>query len=379
MKKSKKLIILSVIIMILIFIGLIVFCWLTQSINGIKTATMSKEQIKSLLEKVEPTSISYENSNIDITSICSYSVDEFEKGFGSQVIKVRKSVDKKALRSKLNGIDLSEVEKIDTNKLAKEINYGGSTDLSNYITDKYSAEVTDRYKKLLNWSVSYNNGYKSPSTKSYIIVRKNGEIALLDGFFNIILNNLNQDYNTLGKAVSFKDHTGKKHKIKSPNSTWGDKIDINKERKFLVNAVKTGKSVKNREPEFEQKTGKLGNSYIEVSISKQKVWLVKNGKVVISSPCVTGRKGIHDTPKGVFHILERRSGKWLTGDNYRTWVNRWLRVTWRGIGLHDANWRSSFGGNIYKYNGSHGCINLPYNFIRKLFNKVSWGYPVVIH
>lgn len=50
-----------------------------------------------------------------------------------------------------------------------------------------------------------------------------------------------------------------------------------------------------------------------------------------------------------------------------------------GVGLHDAKWRSRFGGGIYENDGSHGCINLPAAFAEQLFNKVRRGTPVIIY
>ena len=35
-----------------------------------------------------------------------------------------------------------------------------------------------------------------------------------------------------------------------------------------------------------------------------------------------------------------------------------------------------FGGEIYKYNGSHGCINMPYYNVSKLYDMVQVGTPV---
>ena len=56
-----------------------------------------------------------------------------------------------------------------------------------------------------------------------------------------------------------------------------------------------------------------------------------------------------------------------------------MGVTWNGIGLHDSSWRTEFGGDIWKTNGSHGCINMPKNKIPQLFNMVEVGMPVVMH
>ena len=50
-----------------------------------------------------------------------------------------------------------------------------------------------------------------------------------------------------------------------------------------------------------------------------------------------------------------------------------------GIGLHDATWRSQFGGNIYVSNGSHGCVNLPYKVAEIIFNNIDGNMPIVCY
>lgn len=50
-----------------------------------------------------------------------------------------------------------------------------------------------------------------------------------------------------------------------------------------------------------------------------------------------------------------------------------------GIGLHDATWRSSFGGEIYKNSGSHGCINLPLKAAEEIYEHVYDGIPIICY
>ncbi|MEI3138955.1 MAG: L,D-transpeptidase [Lachnospiraceae bacterium] len=50
-----------------------------------------------------------------------------------------------------------------------------------------------------------------------------------------------------------------------------------------------------------------------------------------------------------------------------------------GIGLHDANWRSSFGGSIYQTNGSHGCVNLPRSAAKEIYERVYDGIPIICY
>ena len=50
-----------------------------------------------------------------------------------------------------------------------------------------------------------------------------------------------------------------------------------------------------------------------------------------------------------------------------------------GEGLHDATWRSEFGGEIYKTNGSHGCVNLPFHSAELMYPELYVGYPVIVY
>ena len=118
-------------------------------------------------------------------------------------------------------------------------------------------------------------------------------------------------------------------------------------------------------------------TYIKVSISKQKLWYYKNGKLKKTSSVVTGMKNEHDTPKGLFVIRSKARKIYLIGEDYRSYVNYWMPF-YGGYGLHDATWRSYFGGDIYKYNGSHGCVNLPYNVAKYLYEHVPMGTIVKI-
>ena len=123
----------------------------------------------------------------------------------------------------------------------------------------------------------------------------------------------------------------------------------------------------------------IGNTYVEVSIPQQHLWYYQDGKVVLECAVVTGQVGVHDTPLGCYYITQMINGTYLTGEEYNNWVNRWMRLTVDGIGIHDANWRTSFGGDIYKTDGSHGCVNMPNLKAAELYKAVDLGTVVVIH
>lgn len=122
---------------------------------------------------------------------------------------------------------------------------------------------------------------------------------------------------------------------------------------------------------------KRKNPYITVSISNQTLTYYEYGEVVLTSPVVTGIN--NGTPTGSFMVLNKARNVTLKGADYESFVNYWIAFKGSAYGLHDASWRSNFGGTIYKYNGSHGCVNMPYYKVQELYNLVDIGTPVYIN
>ena len=122
-----------------------------------------------------------------------------------------------------------------------------------------------------------------------------------------------------------------------------------------------------------------GGSYVEVDLTSQKLWLYKNGERIVSTNLVSGcvAEG-HRTPTGVYSIYAKQTDRYLTGADYRSFVHYWMPFL-GGYGLHDASWRSSFGGDIYLYNGSHGCVNLPSSAAKTIYNNISVGTKVILY
>ena len=65
--------------------------------------------------------------------------------------------------------------------------------------------------------------------------------------------------------------------------------------------------------------------------------------------------------------------------SYRTPVDYWMRITWEGVGFHDAKWQPAFGGELYRAVGSHGCVNMPVDKAAALYDLIQEGVPVIIH
>lgn len=122
----------------------------------------------------------------------------------------------------------------------------------------------------------------------------------------------------------------------------------------------------------------IGYSYVEVDLADQTVYLYINGKQVLKTECVSGQTPGHKTPGGLYGVTYMALNVTLKGADYESPVTFWMPFN-GDIGLHDANWRARFGDDIYTYDGSHGCVNLPYSAASILFENIEAGFPVVCY
>lgn len=118
-------------------------------------------------------------------------------------------------------------------------------------------------------------------------------------------------------------------------------------------------------------------TFIEVSIAMQTLKYYQNDRLVLKSNVVTGIN--NTTPTGTYKVINKARNTTLRGKDYASFVYYWIAFKGTAYGLHDATWRSSFGGKIYKTNGSHGCINMPYYNAQQLYSMVTIGTPVYIY
>ena len=115
---------------------------------------------------------------------------------------------------------------------------------------------------------------------------------------------------------------------------------------------------------------------------------MKHNEVVIDTNVVTGMMGSHDTPTGYYMVRKANKQRERTlrgtndnGSKYSSYVEYWMPfITSRGIGFHDASWRSSdeFNDSTYTYDGSHGCVNMPSNQAKKLYKAITYDEDVII-
>ena len=123
----------------------------------------------------------------------------------------------------------------------------------------------------------------------------------------------------------------------------------------------------------------IGPNYVEVDMEHQRLYYIEDEVVKFETDIVTGNEMRKmSTPQMICTVYGKQKNRVLRGPGYASPVKYWMPI-YRGIGLHDANWRSEFGGEIYKTNGSHGCINIPSDRMEELYNMVEVGTPVILY
>ncbi len=111
-----------------------------------------------------------------------------------------------------------------------------------------------------------------------------------------------------------------------------------------------------------------GPVLVYVDLSRQIAMVYRNGVRIAATTVSTGKAG-HETPTGVFTILQK-DAKHRSSIYNNAPMPYQQRLTWDGIALH--------AGGLPGYPESHGCVHLPYQFARELFAITNLGVTVVV-
>lgn len=178
-------------------------------------------------------------------------------------------------------------------------------------------------------------------------------------------------------------HTTYGFDITVEKGDYGWKMDVDSTASKIASAISEG-GEQTVEPEWIQTANAFGaedwgNTFIEVNLTKQHLYYYKDGELVVESDFVSGTVSkARSTPVGIYSIKYKKSPSILRGINWETPVTYWMPF-FDGCGLHDATWRSRFGGTIYYYDGSHGCLNMPYNEVKTIYENIAAGVPILIY
>lgn len=310
--------------------------------------------------------------------------------------------------SKLFEITKQNVYYLDINKVFEEVSEA-IEQKENSISLEKLYEMPESDSKVLainklNQLISSKVTYQLPGGKEYVldaatlytwlVQDEDGNYIKDDDIWNknledFVTNVLSNMANTVGIYREFKP-TEKATTVFVDSKNYGYQVNVKAEIEQLKANLEQCLIIK-REPcyakvEVSTENNGLGNSYVEIDITRQKVWVYVDGKLEIETDCVTGcmNEG-HSTPTGIFTLTDKEEDRILRGKilpngqrEYESHVNYWMPFN-GAIGLHDATWRNLFGGDIYINNGSHGCINLPFEAAKKLYNVINKNMPIIVY
>lgn len=192
---------------------------------------------------------------------------------------------------------------------------------------------------------------------------------------------LRKQYDTVFRARTFKTSYGSEITINRGDYGWW--MDTEQETQELLEMIERGESGE-RTPVYRQTaaqyaTPDYGTTYVEINLTAQHLFLYVNGERILESDFVSGNPSRGNaTPDGIYGITYKQRNATLNGENYSTPVSYWMPFN-GNVGMHDANWRGTFGGDIYKTNGSHGCINLPPSVAKEIYGYVEKDTPVICY
>lgn len=196
-----------------------------------------------------------------------------------------------------------------------------------------------------------------------------------------------QETDTYGKERKFKTNEDKE--ITVPPGIYGWQIQVDKTAKALKDALNEG-GKKDLDPVYKNAglargANDIGDTYIEIDLSKQQIWCYMKGKELFHGDVKSGAVNhFAETPVGVHKIWSHEKGKSLKGtrkdgSTYDLPVKYWMPINYGGVGLHDASWTKDFGGTYYIKDGSNGCINLPEATAKFIFENFPNNTPVVVY
>jgi hypothetical protein len=257
-----------------------------------------------------------------------------------------------------------------------------------------------RLQELLQHSVDYKVQDKVYSLKGSDFIKDatvsaDMKVAIDPSHLKSKVIEINNSQSTLGKDFTFKTHSGSVISVKGQGYGWA--LDVEKETLLIQEAFEKGEKLvsasntygngwSNEGYGFETTANNgIGDTYAEVSIKEQRIWLYRDGNLVLTTNVVTGKHSTkEDTSPGVWYVLFKRTPYTLKGSavgkaDYSVQVDYWAPFTNSGQGFHDAGWRTNWNSNAYLTAGSGGCINVAPNVMKAVYDNLSVYEPVVVY
>ena len=277
---------------------------------------------------------------------------------------------------------LDKIKTLNTDLTLEEDSYQKATLQA---SDPALADQANALNHFYDSSVTYDIGDQkvhltADTYRSWMLPQEDGSFTYDETQLTDYVKKLKSATDTIYTIRPFTTVSGE---TRSVSGTYGFNLSVKQETAQLASDLLSSQNIE-REPLY-QSSGAMravkdyGNTYLEVDMTNQKVYLWEDGKISFTTDCVTGNTSRQrGTPTGIYAIMYKAKDVVLRGDNYASPVTYWMPF-YKGCGFHDASWRGKFGGTIYRYNGSHGCVNLPIPSAKTLYEKVYAGMPVILY
>jgi len=261
-------------------------------------------------------------------------------------------------------------------------------DYTVYETPEITSDNTDLVKELdfknalADLTITYQFGSEERvltgnTIMNWVTYDENNNITVDRASAYNYVEQLAMEFNTFGATRSFKTSDGRTINIKGGEYGWV--ISKDTETDALIELIQNLETT-TKEPAYESKAASHDgndtgnpNTYVEIDLTAQHLWYYIDGVLTVESDIVSGRKNITPTNEGTYQVSFKKE-KWpLVGETYNVVVDYFI-MFYTDVGLHDANWQSTFGGNVYETTrGSHGCINMPLNKVAQIYDLIQIG------
>lgn len=245
-----------------------------------------------------------------------------------------------------------------------------------------------RMNQLAKLKASYTIGGKqiSISTEelsSWLTTNEKAEVLLDQEKVTAFVTKLNNEYNTVENPTQF--NSTRRGSVDVPAGIYSWSIDIPAEVKALSDQILKGEDF-NRVPlivsDVPNVQTSLGKTYVEVDLQNQYMWYYKEGELQFETDIVSGKPST-PTPPGLNYVTSKSTNQVLRGLNedgskYASPVRYWMPIDQTGVGIHDSDWQYAYGGDLWLYRGSHGCINTPPAKMDELYPILEVGTPVLV-
>ena len=320
--------------------------------------------------------------------------------------------------------DIADTEKVF--EVAKEAINNGVEEINLLDEDCYkkpsvvSSDLQGKLEelnKVFNLEVKLDFDYTTENLtydvfKDWVTIKKDGSYTIDQESVWEWVNSIREKYDTLNKTRKFKSTMQGTVKIKAQRGAdgkfdgiFGYFLDADKTAEAICKALKKGENT-TIEPVYwtnggytYDTQGKVKRSaddeknvisdisqldtYIEVDLTNQMLWYYKNGKVKHKCGVVSGMPTKERmTYPGIYQLWMKERNKTMRGrtseGSYESKCSYWNYISQNSIGIHDATWQSSFGGDRYKYYGSHGCVGISLSDAQYIYENIPLGTVVIM-